>query len=263
MNQSSPETQTPPTREELNAELLPVPEPPEEPPTPDPPGTDKIIARALGYVRGKRGGDLVAVILVGSGARRALTTHSDLDFIALVKGQDEGQDTLRIADRLVDIRYRSAQAVEDELPHSSRLPPLLRKGRVLFEHEAVGTKLIDKAQQRFRQGPPQIGMAEKIRLKADCQHWLGKAEDLVNQPATAAYLLAIFFEELLQAFFQLKGLWITAPTDMLRFAASRDGAFGQLIERFQTAPTLPARLDAGRHLMQHLFRDIPNPQRVD
>jgi predicted nucleotidyltransferase len=263
MNQSSPETQPPPTREELNAELLPVPEPPEEPPRPDPPGTDKIIARALGYMRGKRGGDLVAVILVGSGARRALTAHSDLDFVALVKGHDEGRDTIRIADRLVDIRYRSAQAVEEELPHSLRLPPLLRKGRVLFEHEAVGTKLIDKAQQRFRQGPPQVGMAEKIRLKADCQHWLGKAEDLAGQPATAAYLLAIFFEELLQAFFQLKGLWITAPADMLRFAASRDGVFGQLIERFQTAPTLPARLDAGRSLLQHVFKELPNPQRVD
>jgi hypothetical protein len=257
------ETQTPPTREELNAELLPVPEPPEEPPTPDPPGTDKIIARALGYMRGKRGGDLVAVILVGSGARRALTAHSDLDFIALVKGLDEGQDTIRIADRLVDIRYRSAQAVEEELPHSSRLPPLLRKGRVLFEHEAAGTRLIDKAQQRFRQGPPQLGMAEKIRLKADCHHWLGKAEDLAGQPATAAYLLAILFEELLQAFFLLKGLWITAPTDMLRFAASRDGAFGQMVERFQTASTLPARLDAGRQLVQHVFKDLPNPQRVD
>jgi len=82
MNQSSPETQTPPTREELNAELLPVPEPPELPPTPEPPGTDKIIEHALGHVRGKRGGDLLAVLLTGSGARRALTTHSDLDFMS-------------------------------------------------------------------------------------------------------------------------------------------------------------------------------------
>lgn len=263
MSHPSSQAQTPPTREELQAELLPVPEPPELPPTPEPPGTDKIIAHALGHVRGKRGGDLVAVILAGSGARRALTAHSDLDFIVLVKGHDEGQDLIRIADRLVDIRYRSYEAVEEELLHSPRLPPLLRKARVLFEHEAAGTMLIDKAQQRFRQGPPPAGMHEKIRLKADCQHWLGKAEDLTNQPATAAYLLAIFFEELLQAFFRLRGLWITAPADMLRFASSRDGAFGELADRFLTSPTLPARLDAGRQLVQHLFRDLPNPQRVD
>jgi predicted nucleotidyltransferase len=263
MNQSSPETQTPPTREELNAELLPVPEPPELPPTPEPPGTDKIIEHALGHVRGKRGGDLLAVLLAGSGARRALTTHSDLDFIVLVKGHDEGQDLIRIADRLVDIRYWSAQAVEEELSHSTRLPPLLRKARVLFELDVVGTRLIDKAQQRFRQGPPQAGMHEKIKLKAECLHWLGKAEDLMSQPATAEYLLATFFEELLQAFFRVRGLWLTAPVDMMRFAASRDGAFGNLLDRFQGAPTTAARLDVARQLAQQLFKDIPNPQRVD
>jgi len=264
MSPSSPDTHAPPTREELNAELLPVPEPPELPPTPEPPGTDNIITHALGHVRGKRGGDLVAVLLAGSGARRALTAHSDLDFIVLVKGHDEGQDIIRIADRLVDIRYWSAEAVEEDLSHSTRLPPLLRKARVLFELDAVGSKLLDKAQQRFRQGPPQPGMHEKIRLKAECLHWLGKAEDLTgSQPATAEYLLATFFEELLQAFFRIRGLWPTAPVDMMRFAASRDGAFGDLLERFQGAPTTAARLDVARQLAQQLFKDIPNPQRVD
>lgn len=264
MSPSSPDTHAPPTREELNAELLPVPEPPEMPPTPEPPGTDNIITHALGHVRGKRGGDLVAVLLAGSGARRALTAHSDLDFIVLVKGHDEGQDILRIADRLVDIRYWSAEAVEEDLSHSLRLPPLLKKARVLFELDAVGSKLLDKAQQRFRQGPPQAGMHEKIRLKSECLHWLGKAEDLTgSQPATVEYLLATFFEELLQAFFRIHGLWPTAPVDMIRFAASRDGAFGNLLERFQGAPTTVARLDAARQLAQQLFNDIPNPQRVD
>lgn len=264
MSQSPLETSPSPSRDELNAELLPVPEPPEEPPTPEPPGTDKIIAHAVGHVRGKRGGDLVAVLLVGSGARRALTSHSDLDFIVLVKGQDEGQEIIRIADRHVDIRYRSAEAVEEELSHSLRLAPLLRKARVLFELDATGTMLIDRAQQRFRKGPPQAGMSEKIRLKADCLHWLGKAEDLLgSQPATAEYLLSTFFEELLQAFFRIRGLWLTAPVDMMRFAASRDGAIGELLERFQGASTTAARLDSGRQLAQQLFRDVPNPQRVD
>lgn len=252
-----------PSRDELNAELLPVPEPPELPPTPEPPGTDKIIAHGLSYVKGKRGGDLAAVLLVGSAARRTLTAHSDLNFIVLVKGHDEGREVFRIADRLVDIQYWSAQAVKEDLPHSPRLAPLFRKARVLFEHEALGTKLADKAQQRFRLGPPQSGMAEQIRLKADCQHLLGKAEDLAAQPATAAYILSLFFEELLQAFFRVRGLWITAPVDLPRFAASRDAAFGDLADRFLTSPTLPARFEAGRQLLQHVFKDIPNPQRMD
>jgi len=95
-----------PTREELNAELLEVPEPPEQPEALNEPAYEDIVAVALRHVRGRRGGDLVSVILVGSGARHAVTAHSDIDLIALVKGQAEGHEIVRIADRLADIRYR-------------------------------------------------------------------------------------------------------------------------------------------------------------
>ena len=252
-----------PNREELNAELREVPEPPEQPPSIEPPGFEQILASALSYIRGKRGGDLVAVILVGSGARRALTPHSDLDLIALVKGQDEGQEIIRVADRFVEIRYRGQKAVEEELPHAPRLPPLLRKGRVLFEHEGVGTRLLDRAQQRFRQGPPPISLNDRIRLKAACLHWLGKAEDLMEQPAVAQYLLGIFLEELLAVFFRLRGFWLTSPADMLRFVSSRDHAMGDLVSRFLTAATLSERLELGRQLADVLLKDIPHPPRVD
>lgn len=252
-----------PSREELEAELLDIPEFTEEIKRPDPPGIEQILAHALSYVRGKRGGDLLAVILVGSGSRRSLTPHSDLDLIALITGQDEGHEIVRISDRFIDIRYRSHQAVEEELANAPRLPPLLRKGRVLFEHEAVATKLLEKAHQRFRQGPPPATLNDKIRLKTECLHWLGKAEDLAYQPATAQYLLGVFLEEILKAFFRLRRLWLTAPVDMLRFISSRDRAVGDLLDRFVTAGTLSERLTLGRQLTDLIFKDIPNPPRVD
>lgn len=252
-----------PSLEELQAELLDIPEPPEQPKIPEPPGQEELLAATLRYVRGKRGGDLLAVILVGSGARRALTPHSDLDLIALITGQDEGEETIRVSDRHVEIRYRGYKTVEQEISHAPRLPPLLRKGRVLFEFEAAGTKLVEKANHRFRQGPPPAGLNEKIRLKVDCLHWLGKAEDLLHQPATAQYLLGMFVEDLLQAFFRLRGFWLTSPADMLRFVASRDTGLGELLDRFMTAPTLPDRLSLGRQLANQIFRDVPNPPRVD
>ena len=123
-----------PTREELNAELLAVPEPPEQPETPTPPGFEDSLEVALRHVKGRRGGDLVGIILVGSGARRAITPHSDIDLIALVKGNIDGHEILRVGERLVDIRYHGYTSVEDELAYSFRLPSLLRKGRVLFDH---------------------------------------------------------------------------------------------------------------------------------
>lgn len=252
-----------PTRDELQAELLDVPEPPEQPAVPAPPGQEDLLAAALRYVRGKRGGDLLAVILVGSGARRALTLHSDLDFIALIAGQDEGEETIRVSDRTVEVRYRGYKAVEQEITHIPRLPPLLRKARVLFELEGAGAKLVERANQRFRQGPLPAGLNEKIRLKVGCLHWLGKAEDLTHQPATAQYLLGMFVEDLLQAFFRLRGFWLTSPADMLRFVASRDAAVGELLDRFLTAPTLSERLTLGRQLVTQIFKDVPNPPRVD
>jgi predicted nucleotidyltransferase len=252
-----------PSREELQAELLEIPEPPEQPKSPPSPALEDILAAALRYVRGKRGGDLLAVILVGSAAHRTVTPHSDLDLIALVKGQDEGQEIVRIADRLIEIRYRDYAAVEQELPYALRLPPLLRKARILFEQEMAASKLLEKAGHRFRQGPPPLSLHDKIRLKTECWHWLGKAEDLRYQPPAAQYLLAIFFEELLQTIFRLWGLWLTAPADMLRFISSRNREVGELLDRFLTAPTLQARLDLGRHLAEVVFREIPNPPRVD
>lgn len=256
-----------PTREELQAELLDVTEPTREPepkPNKDTPGAlDAVLNTAVRYVRGQRGGDLVAVILVGSAVRRAFTSHSDVDLIAVLKGEEEKEEMVRIGDRLVEIRYRGYKNIERELPSAPRLPPLLRKGRVLFEHEAAGTRLVEKGAQRFRQGPPPLTLNEKIRLKANCLHWLGKAEDLRSHPEAAQYLLTLFLEDAVHAFFRLRGLWLTSPSDTVRFVASRDAAVGEALARFLLAPSLGERVDHGRALAELLFREIPQPPRVD
>lgn len=252
-----------PSSEELNAELLDVPEPPEMPPAVTSPGYEDALAIAVKYVRAKRGGDLVGIILVGSGARRAVTAHSDIDLIVLVKGPADGQEMLRVADRLVDIRYGEHKTVAEDVDYSPRLAPLLRKGRILYDYEDIAAQLIAKAAQRFRQGPPAANIHERIRLKAECFHWLGKVEDLRDKPGTAHYLLHIFFQECLTAFFRIRGLWLTAPVDTLRFLASRDPVLADLAAQFLSASTLHERLACGRRFADALFRDIPLPPRVD
>src|ERR671939_457977 len=110
-------------------------------------------------------------------------------------------------------------------------------------------------------------MNDRIRLKAACLHSLGKAEDFAAQQppqvAAAQYLLGRFFDDLLQSIFRLKGFWLTAPADMLRFLSSRDAALGNLLERYLTATSLAERLDVGRQLVGLVFRDVPNPARID
>ncbi len=254
---------TAPTREELNAELLAVPEPPEQPETPPPPGFEDSLEIAQRHVKGRRGGDLVGVILVGSGGRKAVTAHSDIDLIVLVKGETDGHEVLRIGNRLADIRYRGYKEVEEELATSLRLPSLLRKCRILHDHDGICGTLIDKAHQRFRHGPPPASMNEQIRLKADCLHWLGKAQDLEDKPGTAQYLLTLFYEDCIQAFFRLRGYWLTAPVDVHRFMYSREPALADLAGQFLTAASLADRLTAGRHFADLLFKDVPNPARID
>lgn len=252
-----------PTRDELQAELLEVPESSGEAKPIEPLALDKLLGTALRHIRGNRGGDLMAVILVGSGARRSLTPHSDIDLIAVIKGEEEREEIVRIADRLVEIRYRGQKAIEQELPYAPRLPPLLRRGRVLFEHEAVGTRLIDKAGHRFRQGPPPVGLNERIRLKAQCLHWLGKAEDIVAQAPAAQYLLGIFLDDFIHAFFRLRGFWLTSPADTVRFISSRDSEVGDRLSQCITAQSLAERIDLGHQLVDLLFKETPNPSRID
>ena len=256
-------THTLPTREELQSELLPMPEPPEQPEPLNEPAFEDSVAVALRHARGRRGADLVSVLLVGSGVRRGVTAHSDVDLIVLVKGQADSHEIVRVGDRMADIRYWGYKEVEEELTYSPRLPSLLRKARILHDHDAIGAKLIERANHRFRQGPPPASMNEQIRMKAECFHWLGKAQDLADKPATAQYLLTIFFEDLVNAFFRLRGLWLTAPVDIPRFIVSRDAQLGILAERFLTGSTLAERLNLGRDMANLLFKDVPNPARID
>ncbi len=259
----SPAADPLPTSEELQAELLALPEPPEQPDPIDEPGFEELVAVVLRHVRGRRGGDLVSAILVGSSVRRAITPHSDIDLLALVKGQADGHEIVRVSDRLADIRYRGHQELDDDLPYSPRLPSLLRKARILFDHDGIGAKIIERANQRFRQGPPPVSINEQIRMKAECFHWLGKAGDLADKPATAQFLLSIFFENAVNAFFRLRGFWLTAPGDVPKFIASRDATLGDLAGRFLTAATLPDRLNLAHDLAVNLFKDVPNPARID
>ncbi len=252
-----------PTREELNAELLEIPEPPDQPEAPAPPGYEASLEIALKHVKGRRGGDLVGVLLVGSGARRSITPHSDIDLIALVKGRADSREMLRVGERLADIRYRGHKELEEELAYSLRLAPLLRKGRPLYDHDGIAARLIDKAHQRFRQGPPPLSMNERIRLKADCLHWLDKAQDLADKPGTAQYLLTLFYDDSVMAFFQLRGLWLTAPADVHRFMFSREPALADAAAQFLNATTLSDRLTFGRKFADLLFKDVPNPARID
>jgi predicted nucleotidyltransferase len=233
------------------------------PPPPAPSEIDQVTAKALRHIKAMRGGDLAAVLLVGSATRDTLLPHSDINFIVLVKGTESRHELVRIQNRIVEIRYMGLVSAEEQLKMSLRLPATLRKARVIFEFEADGCRFLELAHARFRQGSPALTLHEKIRLRADALHWLGKAEDHADQPALAQYLLSIYLDECMNAFHYLRGLWLTSAKESLRFITQRDPPLGDLLQQAFAATDLSHRLELGRRIADYLFKDIPSPARID
>jgi predicted nucleotidyltransferase len=227
------------------------------------PEIEQILAKAVRYVRAKRGGDLAAIILAGSAARDALLSHSDVDLLVLVLGKDNSHELVRVLTRNVDIRYLGVSVAEEQVQTSPRLPIILRKARVLFELEAAGSQLLHKAHARFRQGPPPLTIHEKIKLRTEVLHWLGKAEDRQAEPAVSRHLVSIFLDEGMSAFYQLRGFWPASPVEHLRFISQRDGALGDLLRQALSATDLMDQLATARRIADYLFKDIPSPARID
>lgn len=249
----------------------PAPEPPPEElaaPAPDasqetPSELDRVISKAIRYIKAKRGGDLAAIILTGSAARDALLPHSDIDFLVLVRGAENGSELIRFLDRIVEIRYLGLLSVDEQVRTSLRLPVMLRKARVLFEFEGAGTRVLEQMYARFRQGAPLPTIHEKIRLRTQALHWLGKADDPQAQPALARYLFSIYLDECIQAFYPLRGFWPASATESLRFIDQRDHVLGDLLQQALQASDLTSQLEIGRRIADHLFKDVPAPERAD
>ena len=227
------------------------------------PEIDQVLAKAVRHVRAKRGGDLAAIILAGSAARGALTPHSDVDLLVLVLGTENGHELVRVLSRIVEIRYLGVADAEEQVRTSPRLPIILRKARVLFETDAAGSQLLQKAHTRFRQGPPPPTIHEKIQLRTEALHWLGKAEDRQAEPAIARHLLSVFLDESMHAFYRLRGFWPASPTEHLRFITQRDNVLGELLQQAFTASDLVEQLAAARRIADYLFKDLPAPARID
>lgn len=251
-------TETPASEPALQADTAPASE--KTAPVPE---IEQIITKAVRYVRAKRGGDLAAIILAGSAARDALMPHSDVDLLVLVLGKDSSHELVRVLTRNVDIRYLGVSVAEEQVQTSPRLPIILRKARVLFELEAAGSQLLHKAYARFRQGPPPLTIHERIKLRTEVLHWLGKAEDRQAEPAVSRHLVSIFLDESMSAFYQLRGFWPASPVEHLRFISQRDGALGDLLRQALSATDLVDQLATARRIADYLFKDIPSPARID
>ena len=128
-------------------DVSPLPPPAGSSPPP-PPELEQVTAKAVRYIKAKRGGDLAAILLTGSATRQTLMPHSDVNLMVLVRGTESRHELVRIQDRIIEIRYLGLASADEQLKVSLRLPATLRKARVLFEFEAAGSHYLEQAQNR-------------------------------------------------------------------------------------------------------------------
>ncbi len=101
--------------------------------TPDPATLDDIIRRVVGIAQPKK------IVLFGSAARHAMTSHSDVDLLVITEGRDpelsarvyDGLRGVRVAVDVVVVTPSDVERYKDS--HALIIKPALQHGRVVYE----------------------------------------------------------------------------------------------------------------------------------
>ena len=170
---------------------------------------------ALRHVKAKRGGDLLGIIKPQSNSDALPNAKEKYFLLVIIKGTERSTEWIRVNKQLIEISYRGQKEVEEDIQSSLYLPSFLRKARVLFERDGVASKICDMIAKRFRKGPSYASINEKIALKADCYYWLGKIREEADHRDHFRYILPVFIDQIVGAWFRVRGLWHVSLSEEL------------------------------------------------
>ncbi len=223
----------------------------------------EIFPIAMRYVKAKRGGDMLGIILPTLDPDTRSRRKGKLSLLVIIKGEERNAQWIRVKRHMIQIFYRGQKGFEEEVQTSLSLPPLLRKARVLFERDGVASKICDMTAKRFRQGPPSPSINEKIHLKAECYHWLGKIQEATDHPDRARYILPAFIDQIVVSWFCLRGLWHVSASSELQFILSRDKATGEGLGDIWKENDIRKQIELAQQIAAHVLKDVPWPARID
>ena len=224
---------------------------------------NEILPIAIRHVKAKRGGDLLGIIMPAGDPDVRSKRKGKLSLLVIIKGEERDAQWIRVKRHLIEISYRGQKGFEEEIQTSLHLPPLLRKARVLFERDSVASKICDMTAKRFRQGPPYPSINEKIHLKAECYHWLGKIQETTDRPDRARYILPAFVDQIVVSWFRLRGLWHVSVTEELQFISARDKALGEGLRDIWNKNDVMKQIALAQRIAAHVLKDVPWPARID
>ena len=222
-----------------------------------------ILPIAIRHVKAKRGGDLLGIIMPTVDPDAQSKRRGKLSLLIIIKGDDWDAEWIRVKRQLIEIAYRGQKGFEEKLQTSMYLPQFLRKARVLFDRDGAASKICDMATKRFRQGPPHPSINEKIHLKAECYHWLGKIQEAANDPGRARSILPAFVDQIVISWFRLRGLWQVSVSDELQFISARDQALGEGLRDIWNEPDITKQVELAQRIASHMLKAVPWPARLD
>lgn len=165
---------------------------------------DKILLKITHNLEKKHG--CHTILLYGSRARGESTSASDYDIIAVRKSGEFERDCRIFDGCYLDAFIYSEQAIQN--PDISFVR--IKDGIVVCQRENIGSELLRKVKEIFRQGPPQTPAWEKHEIIS----WFGKMltrakENDIEGNFRRHWLL----HDLLECYFKLRDFWYLGPKE--------------------------------------------------
>jgi hypothetical protein len=158
-------------------------------------------------------------ILYGSRARGDETADSDYDAAGFASVEIVMRDARPWRGTYLDVFVYPQK--ELEAPTQELLK--LRGGRVLFEREEAGTRLLARLEEVFAAGPAPLSADEMQVRRTWARKMLAR---IARGDIEGDYRRAWLLTALLQDYFELRGLWFAGPKEGLAWLAINDpGAY--------------------------------------
>ena len=188
------------------------------------------------------GASVVALVLLGSYARRRARVDSDLDVVLVTREPLRARPLLQAGRVELDLRLASLAELQRD-----GFPPWLCVGPVpvLFDPEGHARRALRVARALYAAGPPPLSRAQLATHRA----WAARMErriraELSPHPALAALRLARLRVRLAELYFEARALWPRADRAALDHWTKHDPAVVRILERVAAAPSPVAELAA-------------------
>jgi hypothetical protein len=164
------------------------------------------------------------IILYGSRARGDCTPSSDIDVVCFVEGTTTIQDARDFEGFYLDAWIYGSDAI------SASTDDLLRlgDGYCLYDAEGRGAVFLQELQQRIQKGPKQLSVSEIQHTKQWVKKMLHRAKNSDIESLYRRYWLAV---DLLQIYFDLRGIWYFGPKKSLVWLKEHDSMGYQLFSQ--------------------------------